>query len=173
MTTNPFFSGRIPQGLYDRIEEYREQTGESKTEILIRALAQYVDYPLEGDAPPPIKQTFEEIFSRLAIIESKIANEGQLSQLSIDNNKQLSIDNVVTTESNVVELQSNDDSSNTREYIDAEAAKMIGCHETTSKRIREGKIKNSSYQPKIDELGLQPSENGWVGDVKLLQLIRR
>ena len=173
MTTNPFFSGRIPQDLYDRIEECREQTGESKTEFLIRALAQCADYPLEKDTPPPIKQTFEEIFSRLAAIESKIANEGQLSQLSSDNNKQLSIDNVVITESNVVELQSNKDSNNTRKYSDAEVAKMIGACETTPLRIRRGEIKNSSFQPKIDELGLQPSEDGWVGPAMLVQRVGR
>lgn len=174
MTTNPFFSGRIPQDLYDHIEEYREQTAESKTEILIRALAQYVDYPLEGNTPPPIKQTFEEIFSRLAIIESKIANYHQLSvdnnnndnKLSTDNNKQLSVDNEMITKSEAVDLQPN----NTRQYTNLEVAKVIKRDRSAVRRIgekiREGKsLGKSAIAKELEEAGFRPSEtheNRWV-----------
>lgn len=48
---NPFFSGRIPQNLHDKIEEYISESGKSKTELLIDALSNYLDFPVE------IKQT--------------------------------------------------------------------------------------------------------------------
>lgn len=51
MATNPFFSGRIPQALYNAIEGYRQQTGESKTDILVKALSSYIKHPLEEPAP--------------------------------------------------------------------------------------------------------------------------
>lgn len=52
MSTKPFFSGRIPQSLYDALEEYRQKTNESKTDILIKALSNYVDHPIElSDSP--------------------------------------------------------------------------------------------------------------------------
>ena len=160
MVTNPFFSGRIPQGLYDRIEEYREQTAETKSEILVRALAQYVDYPLgEEEAPPPIKQTFEEIFSRLAALESKIANENRLSQLSTDNTKQLSDDNMVITENNAADLQLN----NTRQYTNTEVAEIIGRDRSTvgkaGRKIRRKEpTEKSVVAREIKEAGFRPSE---------------
>jgi len=43
---SPFFSGRIPQELYDRIENHIKLTGESKTQVLITALSKYVGYEL-------------------------------------------------------------------------------------------------------------------------------
>jgi hypothetical protein len=47
MSARPFFSGRIPQSLHDALEEYRQQTNESKTEILIKALSTYIEHSIE------------------------------------------------------------------------------------------------------------------------------
>ena len=71
MATNPFFSGRIPQALLDRIESFRKETGEGKTDILIKALAKYVGFELEKDKPsyPPIRQELNSIFVRLEQLE--------------------------------------------------------------------------------------------------------
>jgi hypothetical protein len=43
---NPFFSGRIPQELLDRVEQHVQDTGESKTNVLIQALAAYLNFPI-------------------------------------------------------------------------------------------------------------------------------
>ena len=92
MATNPFFSGRIPQSLFDRIEEYRKQTKESKSEVLIRALAKYVGYQLEEKAPqiPPIREEFDKIYKRLENIESQLdKHREQLPkqlEITVDNN---------------------------------------------------------------------------------------
>ncbi|MGK7898274.1 MAG: hypothetical protein AB4372_32835 [Xenococcus sp. (in: cyanobacteria)] len=98
MTTNPFFSGRIPQGLLDRIEEYRQQTNQSKSEILIKALAKYVEYQLEEKAPqiPPIREEFKKIYKRLEALESQLSKkETELpKQLEItDDNEVIISDN--------------------------------------------------------------------------------
>ena len=103
MATNPFFSGRIPKGLDDRIEEYRKYTNESKSEVLIRALAKYVDYQLEETAPqiPPIREEFEKLYRRIEAIES------QLSKKRNKLPKQLKItdDNEVITNNDKLDYQ--------------------------------------------------------------------
>lgn len=43
---SPFFSGRIPQPLYDAVIRHCEQTGESKTDVLTKALSTYINFPL-------------------------------------------------------------------------------------------------------------------------------
>jgi len=48
MSAKPFFSGRIPQELYDQIEKHVAETGESKTSLLIRALASCIGLPVQN-----------------------------------------------------------------------------------------------------------------------------
>lgn len=47
MAVSPFFSGRIPQSLWDAVESYRQQAGESKTDVLVKALSAYIGVPIE------------------------------------------------------------------------------------------------------------------------------
>ena len=145
MATNPFFSGRIPQGLYDRIEEYRIKTNESKSEVLIRALAKYVEYQLEKKAPqiPPIREEFNKIYKRLEALENKLTeNKEHLPKqlkITVDNN-------VITTEnsSNIQILST----KNTVELIGT------GCSSTSLNRW-----KRQNKLPKIKN-GYQIEESG-------------
>ena len=41
--SNPFFSSRIPKDLNERIKQHINETEESKTDILINALATYLN----------------------------------------------------------------------------------------------------------------------------------
>jgi len=68
MSAKPFFSGRIPQSLYDALEEYRQQTDESKTDVLIKALSNYVNHPVE---PPVSSQPGTVETSRITALEKK------------------------------------------------------------------------------------------------------
>src|SRR6476646_2010022 len=43
MTAKPFISARIPQDLLEQLESRADATGESKTEILVEALKEYLD----------------------------------------------------------------------------------------------------------------------------------
>lgn len=47
MAKSPFFSGRVPKVLFDRINARIKDTGETKTEILVNALAKYLEIPIE------------------------------------------------------------------------------------------------------------------------------
>lgn len=155
MANNPFFSGRIPQPLFDAIEDYRKQTGESKTEVLTKALAQYVKYELEEEklSIPPIQKTFDEIFSRLEKIENELFNfvrdekEGRIKQLEItsDNNQITTTDNQKITDDNNVKILS------TKDTVDLVGK---GCSSTSLARWKRQnelpKIKNG-YQ--IEDAG--------------------
>lgn len=69
---NPFFSGRIPQDLDERIKQYVAETGESKTDILINALATYLNYPVAPKSNPVVevsKGMFAALEERVAILE--------------------------------------------------------------------------------------------------------
>ena len=122
MASNPFFSGRIPQSLLDSIEAYRQQTGESKTEVLTRALAKYVSYELDEEKPsiPPIQDKLDEIFRRLEVLEKgKITpdnkNKSKIKQLKItsDNTEitknKSNADNLEITNDNKVQILSTKD----------------------------------------------------------------
>lgn len=110
MGSNPFFSGRIPQNLYDGIENYRKETGESKTDVLIKALAQYIGYKLEEKEPsiPPIKEKFDEIFKRLEELEKNLLSEEENKTEPKSNSEQLEIsyDNDLITDDNKIQILS-------------------------------------------------------------------
>lgn len=69
MSARPFFSGRIPQDLYDALEEHRQRTNESKTDILIKALSSYVNHPVN---PPVSLQVSAVEASRIDALEEKL-----------------------------------------------------------------------------------------------------
>lgn len=56
MAAKPFFSGRIPQDLFDAIEQHLEKTGESKTDVLVKALSAYVEHPTKWPLAPQAEQ---------------------------------------------------------------------------------------------------------------------
>lgn len=62
---NVFLSGRIPAELHQQIEEFLARTGETKTEMLTRAVATYI-----GTEPPPLKATGDR---RLENLEQEVA----------------------------------------------------------------------------------------------------
>lgn len=72
MAASPFFSGRIPQKLFDAIEDHRQQTGESKTDVLIKALSNYVGAPI--DTSHQVKEGFDERVVDLEVRVRKLEN---------------------------------------------------------------------------------------------------
>ena len=159
MTTNPFFSGRIPQGLYDRIEDYRKETDESKTDVLIRALAKYVGYELEEDQPniPPIKKTFDEIFQRLDLIEQELStlahkerkqNTEQLK--TTPDNKSITTDNKAPRDFDKAAI-TNDNSQRSQILSTREVLELLEISQSTlSSWKRQGKLPNTCGKYKID-----------------------
>lgn len=95
---NPFFSGRIPPDLHKRVEQYKAETGESKTDILINALAAYLNYPVSKLAHTIVSSETEERFrsleSRITTLELEVLlhkDSDKKSVIAVDNNKQESL----------------------------------------------------------------------------------
>lgn len=86
MSPNPFFSGRIPQELYDRAEEYVSQTGKPKTQILIEALATYLEFPVDDlkDFKRGVSRSeFEVLERRVKNLERSISSVPSGTQLKL------------------------------------------------------------------------------------------
>ena len=119
MAANPFFSGRIPQDLDDCVKEYCAETGESKTHVLINALAKYLDFPIKPLAATGVSiEMFSQLEERVAELEKELR---KTTVISPDNKKDTSADttdelityninpdnNLVKTEDGNVERSSN------------------------------------------------------------------
>ena len=78
MADNPFFSGRIPKDLYERIEQHCAETNENKTQILINALSKYLDYPVKLPSTAPTAnvsiESFNQLEQRVAELEKKTSD---------------------------------------------------------------------------------------------------
>jgi len=73
---NPFISGRIPEDLFKKIEDHCKATNQNKTDILIKALCQYLDYeielPLETKHKGVSEDDFRNLADRVKILENTI-----------------------------------------------------------------------------------------------------
>ncbi len=62
----PQIAIRLPQSLMEKLNTYVERTGASKTEVMVGALAQYLDCP----ESIPLSQRMAEVEMRLDDLES-------------------------------------------------------------------------------------------------------
>lgn len=88
MAGNPFFSGRIPQELHERIQEHCAETGETKTQILINALAAYLNHPVKENPSSSgiFQQEFAALQEQVATLEKSIL-AGYQNVIEADNRK--------------------------------------------------------------------------------------
>lgn len=87
MASSPFFSGRIPQSLSDAVESYRHQTGESKTDVLIKALSAYIGVTAEERIPQkPLESNWQKsLEARIETLERLMAGLQQaLDRIPVD-----------------------------------------------------------------------------------------
>jgi hypothetical protein len=79
MAGNPFFSGRIPQDLHDRIQQHCLETGETKTQILINALAAYLNHPVKENLSnsPVTREEFAALQEQVIALEKLIQTSNQ------------------------------------------------------------------------------------------------
>lgn len=68
---NPFFSGRIPQELNDRIDQHIKESGEGKTQILINALSQYLG--VEISKPKSSNANTDLFLSELESLKERVS----------------------------------------------------------------------------------------------------
>ncbi|MBD0264237.1 MAG: hypothetical protein ICV78_16355 [Tolypothrix sp. Co-bin9] len=96
MSISPFFSGRIPQELYDKADQYCKETGKKRTELLIEALSTYLNFPVKTQTtnfvPQPAevtKEMFNSLQEQVNRLE-KLLSQSQpavIIQDSVDNNE--------------------------------------------------------------------------------------
>ena len=70
---NPFFSGRIPPDLLERVEKHCAETGETKTDVLVHALSTYLNHPIAPRNNPVVevsKEMFTTLEERVATLEN-------------------------------------------------------------------------------------------------------
>jgi predicted DNA-binding protein len=83
---NPFFSGRIPKDLNEKINSFTKESGKSRSEILIEALSAYLNYPVEIKKPAHN----EELWDAIRKLQERVAAlEGADQELIViqgDNN---------------------------------------------------------------------------------------
>ena len=66
MVTKPFLAARIPEDLNTKLEEHSASTGEGKTQAVINALANYLNFT-------PESKSEESAGDRLSLLEKKVA----------------------------------------------------------------------------------------------------
>ena len=80
---NPFFSGRIPQELLYHVEKYRESTGETKTDVLVQALATYTEFQLdEKNRSNPSKSIVSQLVKRIERLEAEVFDHKKLQAIA-------------------------------------------------------------------------------------------
>ena len=104
---SPFFSGRIPQELYDRVDQHVKESGEGKTQILINALSQYLGIEISTPKSSSVNTDFflselESLKERVSLLER--SQPKQLSPDNINDNKLITNDNA--TDNSVMVLTS-------------------------------------------------------------------
>lgn len=105
---NPFFSGRIPPDLLERIEQHVSETGESKTQVLINALAAYLNHPVSRPAlvSSPGEERFRALEERLTVLEKLFREGGDQTAVIINDNNELPAITTELSTSNKVEINS-------------------------------------------------------------------
>jgi hypothetical protein len=111
---SPFFSGRIPQDLYDRIEQHTKETGENKTQVLINALSTYLSYEVPKLGKSNIAD-IELIKDRISLLELSMVelreNSGtRVKQMSLLDSLPDNADNIpITGADNIDNKPDNDE----------------------------------------------------------------
>lgn len=112
---SPFFSGRIPQELYDRIDQHIKESGEGKTQILINALSAYLG--VETSKPSNVStdlflSELESLKDRVSLLErshpkllSLLSDDNSDNKLiTTDNSKPIKTDNSLITDDNSITI---------------------------------------------------------------------
>jgi hypothetical protein len=90
---NPFFSGRIPPGLADKIDAHLLNTGETRSELLVRLLrAEVGDNNSDNTVVITVDNRLTDVVIRLERLERLINNKAD-NKRQVNDNKADNIDN--------------------------------------------------------------------------------
>jgi hypothetical protein len=91
---NPFFSGRIPPGLADKIDAHLLTTGETRSELLIRLLrVEIADNKLDNNLDNHSDNVLLDLIARVERLEQTVNNKSDNTVDPIIDNK---IDNILS-----------------------------------------------------------------------------
>lgn len=177
MASNPFFSGRIPQSLFDAVEEYRQENNVSKTDILIKALSAYVNLPLEARS---IQVGGDN--SRIESLENRVANLEKLltaqqskipeadGQMSLDD---IQPDNNIDNKSNSGTLLVDNSFDNTTENNAAEIVITADNSADNNLKVPDGIFIGNMRTVEVANLpGLENQDSTKIG-TKLFRAAKR
>ena len=103
MVEKQFFSGRIPQHLYDAAEKFCDSEEISKTELLVKSLSAYIGTPAEMPSVDEaviknianLQQRMSDVEKQIEALKEKAINTDS-KQLTFDNVNNNEINNVIT-----------------------------------------------------------------------------
>lgn len=143
---NPFFSGRIPQSLHDRIEQYISESGKSKTELLINALSNYLDFPIEvketNNSNEGLWIAIKELQKRIEVLEQG-STKGNVITSDNDNNIEIDTNPEQLSLLEKEETKANSKLLTTKELIDLPEIKKLDTQKV------KNKLNNAKQQQKL------------------------
>lgn len=118
---SPFFSGRIPQELNDRINQHCTETGESKTQVLLNALSKYLDFPIKPPVTTSVSaERFNQLEQRVAELEKKLEIT---TVISVDNSR--IIKDKITGDSNTDLVEESDNNTIEKDEAHDNSASIV------------------------------------------------
>ena len=127
---NPFFSGRIPAGLAEKIDAHLLVTGETRSELLVRLLRTEVGDRTIDNKPDNM---IADLLARVEKLEQLVNNKD-------DNRNDLATDNAGDNNSYraVEQINNNNDNKVSLALTQKELAIRLGCSTSTLSRAAKG-----------------------------------
>ena len=104
MASNSFFSGRIPPELHQSVKDYCEESGKSQTKVLIEALSNYLNIPIENrnsKNDEVTKEMYNSLLERIEILEEKL-NENNV--INSDNTNKYDEEFLILVKENIYKI---------------------------------------------------------------------
>jgi hypothetical protein len=160
---NPFFSGRIPQSLYDKVEQYISESGKSKTELLISALSNYLDFPVEVKPTNNSNDKLWIVVKKLQERMEKLEQGSITKDVIIPDNKDITKININPEQLSLLEnepAKPNTKLLTTKEFIELPDIRKLDTHKikiklNNAKQQQKLPIKIENYS--IDDGGKDPN----------------
>lgn len=160
---NPFFSGRIPPDLHQCIEQHIIKTKESKTQVLINALAAYLNHPLAIQETPSSSGVSVAMFTALEERVTALERLLQTSEkvvINEDSNK-LSSQNIIISSANFDNL--------TDPWLDETTQTVQTKIDNTDNNTRDGVIKSPILSLALAPAKITLNQADNAGNEKKLQ----
>lgn len=174
MATKPFFSGRIPRDLFNAIEKHIQKTNETKTQVLVNALVEYLELPSPRETEEINKDKINSLENLVNTHQQIIKQlENRISKLElgekppINDQKLITSDNTETL-TNLPEGTIGPLSESKMSSVAKIGRKTLRNHRNRTYKPREvsinGKPYNLKYQGKMKIDGIGGETSAWIAE---------